>query len=187
MADRREALKIIGAIGTTCAFPFSAGELYGQHVHGEPGKQASPSAPQFFKTGEYAAISALANLIIPDTDTPGAVAAGVPAYIDYVVRNNRVHQETFRLGLEWLEKESRERHGEDFVKLTEEQQIAILQPVSDAVDRGSLSSQAEKFFRAAKAMTADGYYTSRIGLMQELGFQGGAVLAEYPSCEVPEH
>ena len=39
MANRRESLKIIGAIGATCAFPFPADELYGQHVH-------SPAAAQ---------------------------------------------------------------------------------------------------------------------------------------------
>ena len=33
MKSRREALKIIGAVGVTCAFPFSANELYGQHIH----------------------------------------------------------------------------------------------------------------------------------------------------------
>ena len=43
MQTRREALKIIGAVGVTCAFPFSANELYGQHVH--PSEQAgTPTA-----------------------------------------------------------------------------------------------------------------------------------------------
>ena len=63
----------------------------------------------------------------------------------------------------------------------------MLQTVSDSVDAGSVKTPQEKFFRAVKSMTADGYYTSKIGLTQELGFQGGAVLAEYPACEVPEH
>jgi len=179
MADRREALKIIGAIGTTCAFPFSADELYGQHVHPAPGAQAAASAPKFFKTEEFAVISRVADLIIPDTDTPGAVKAGVPGYIDFVVFHNPLHQAAFRAGLEWL--------GPGFLKLSEAQQIAVLQPVSDQVDKGLQETAAQKFFRAMKGMTADGYYTSKIGLMQELGFQGGAVLAEYPACEVPEH
>ena len=33
MTNRRETLKIIGAIGATCAFPYASDELYGQHVH----------------------------------------------------------------------------------------------------------------------------------------------------------
>jgi len=43
MANRRESLKIIGAIGTTCAFPFSADELYGQHGP-QPGRGREDSA-----------------------------------------------------------------------------------------------------------------------------------------------
>jgi choline dehydrogenase-like flavoprotein len=40
---------------------------------------------------------------------------------------------------------------------------------------------------ALKNLTADGYYTSRIGLMQELGYNGDAVLAAFPQSTIPEH
>ena len=74
MADRRETLKIIGAVGITCAFPYGADELYGQHVHPE-GEQAAAAAARFFKPDEMKVISRVADLIIPATDSPGAVAA----------------------------------------------------------------------------------------------------------------
>src|SRR6266436_4490891 len=105
MASRRETLKIIGAIGTTCAFPFSADELYGQHVHPPPGAEVHYDAPKFFTAAEYATISQLADLIIPPTDTPGALAAGVPAYIDYVVNTNQEWRKLFRSGLAWLQEQ----------------------------------------------------------------------------------
>ena len=58
---RRETLKILGAIGATCAFPFPADELYGQHVHEKGAKPGAPRAaayqPTFFGTAEYALIS----------------------------------------------------------------------------------------------------------------------------------
>ena len=183
MADRREALRIIGAIGTTCIFPFSSGELYGQHQHPPEGKQADAGKPQFFQPGEFAVISRIADLIIPPTATPGAVGAGVPAYIDMVVRTNNQHQAVFRAGLAYLAAEA----GGDFLGLSEGRQIALLTPLSDAVDRGELKGPGEKFFRAMKSMTADGYYTSKAGMTVELGYHGGTVLSEYPSCEVPEH
>lgn len=181
MSDRREALKIIGAISSTCAFPFSASELYGQHAH-SPGAEAPPAAPRFFTPEEFAAVSRIADLIIPATATPGAVAAGVPAYIDSVVAAAEQHQETFRGGLRWLDRTSRRRHGKAFVNLTEPQQIAILTPLCKSADAGRLNGLGEKLFHAIKAMTADGYYTSRIGMTQELGFAGGAVLAGFPEC-----
>jgi len=181
MARRREALKIIGAISSTCAFPFSAAELYGQHEHAA-GAEAPPPRPRFFKAGELATVTRIADLIIPATATPGAVAAGVPAYVDSLVAAAKQHQQTFRAGLRWLDQTSRVRHGKAFVDLTEPQQTALLTPLCEAADAGRLTGPAEKFFHAMKAMTADGYYTSRIGMTQELGFSGGAVLAEFPGC-----
>ncbi len=183
MADRREALRIIGAIGTTCAFPFSSGELYGQHQHPPEGKQADAGKPQYFQPAEFAVISRIADLIIPPTDTPGAVAAGVPAYIDMVVHTNNQHQAVFKEGLAYVAAQA----GGDFLGLSETRQIALLTPLSNAVDRGELKGPGEKFFRAMKSMTADGYYTSKAGMSVELGYKGGTVLSEYPSCDVPEH
>lgn len=176
MPRRREALKIIGAIGTTCAFPFSADELYGQHVHPAPGPQSSYAAPKFFTASEYATISRLADLIIPATDTPGAVAAGVPAYIDYVVEANQEWRKLFRKGLDWL-------RNQRFDQLAEDDQIALLTPLIDS--RGE--EFPVLFLHAVKGMTADGYYTSKIGLVEELGYKGNTVLPSFPSCEVLEH
>lgn len=194
MPDRRETLKIIGAIGTTCAFPFASDELYGQqvqpagqHVHPAPGDSAPLGPSKFFAHDEMAVISHIADLIIPETDTPGAVAAGVPLYIDLVVSTDAAHQDTFRNGLSWLSQRSEAEFGQGFLKLTEEQQISILTPLCEAADGGKPDSDGERFFRALKSMTADGYYTSKIGLVQELGYSGNTVLAEFPNCEVPEH
>jgi gluconate 2-dehydrogenase gamma chain len=186
MPNRRETLKIIGAIGATCAFPYASDELYGQHVH-IAAQVAETGPPVFFNAGDFKTLSRVADLIIPATDTPGALLARVPSYIDLVVSRNAEHQSVYRQGLEWLQQTSMERHQKLFVQLSEEQQIAILQPLCEAVDAGKAKHPGEVFFRAIKNMTADGYYTSKAGLSGELGFKGGAVLAEFPSCEVPEH
>ena len=44
-----------------------------------------------------------------------------------------------------------------------------------------------RFFRLIKNLTADGYYTSRVGLLDELGYAGNTALARFPTCSVPEH
>jgi len=188
--DRREALKIIGAIGATCAFPFSADELYGQHAH--PAAQAPlPARPRFFSQPEMETVTRMADLIVPATETPGAVAAGVPAYIDLVVSGNRAAQRLYREGLQWLDGESSRRHRKRFVELSEEEQVALLEPLCRESDQLAPAGEVEaglavKFFRAVKSMTADGYFTSRIGLVDELGYRGNTVLAEFPSC-IHEH
>ncbi len=157
--ERRETLKILGAIGSTCAFPFSADELYGQHAHAVADPAPLPP-PVFFTAAELRIVAALAEMIIPATDTPGAIAAGVPAYIDMVCSRNRELGQTIRDGLK--------------AGLTEQ-------------DLGRLEAEKSPFFRAFKNLTADGYYTSRAGLIEELGYSGNAVLGEFPVCEIPEH
>jgi hypothetical protein len=42
-------------------------------------------------------------------------------------------------------------------------------------------------FRLVKNLTADGYYTSRVGLLEELGYTGNTALAQFRACEVREH
>src|SRR5947209_19262730 len=123
MASRRESLRIIGAIGTTCAFPFSANNLYGQHVHAPAvAQQETPRVrykPKAFSVAEFEMISQIAERIIPATDTPGAIGAGAPQYIDYVVSLNPEHKKRFHAGLAWLNKESSRRFHKKFVKLSE--------------------------------------------------------------------
>jgi gluconate 2-dehydrogenase gamma chain len=191
MSTRRESLRIIGAVGTTCAFPFTAGSLYGQHVHPSaapvPITTGGPYRPRNFSEDQFAVISRVADLIIPPTDTPGASAAGVPRYIDEVVTANPPHRARFAAGLEWLESTARERFGKKFLDLDEEPQIAILTPLCQAVDSHSIRSAGEIFFSLMKSMTADGYYTAQVGLVNELGYKGNTVLAAYPECTHPEH
>jgi hypothetical protein len=230
---RRETLKMLGAIGVTCAFPFPADELYGQHAHAPAAKPATartgPYTPTFFGAAEYALVSRVADLIVPATDTPGAVGAGVPEYVDRVVSLNPEHQGLMRAGLEWLDDRSREQFAQPFMDLDEARQIALLQPLSDEVDRRqraalttryrggaggvfyaprtdatetgreptpAVPAAAEatpdpagvpvRFFRLLKNLTADGCYTSRVGLLEELGYRGNTALLEFPSCTLPE-
>lgn len=198
MKSRREALKIIGAVGVTCAFPFSANELYGQHVHSsgealQEAKPDTPSAPRFFTPAELLVISRLTDLIIPPTETPGAAAAGVPQYIDLVVNEDPKLQGIFRQGLPRLDAMSESRFSSiAFLQLTEAQQVEILTALSEASEQQSPPKQDvvggdAAFFKAIKSLTADGYYTSRIGLIQELGYDGDAVLAAFPEFKIPEH
>lgn len=192
MAERRNTLKIIGAIGTTCAFPFAADELYGQqesgaHAHHTPGKQAATGPIRFFTPAELAIVTAAADQIIPDSETPGAGKAGVPGYIDLVLANNRGQRTLIRDGLKWLDDEARRRHQTGFAAATGAQQLGILKPLCDACDARPPKTLPERFFAAFKNLTCDGYYTSRAGMVDELGFTGPAVLAEYKSCEIPEH
>ena len=187
MESRRDSLKIIGAASAACALPFSAEQLYGQHAHEQAGKQSVPAVvgpftPKFLTAHELAVVSQLASLIIPDTATPGALAAGVPRYIDGALTASPELQARYREGVPALDGAARKQYGKAFLELTPSEQIEFLTPLCARADRMELKPAEVPFFRAVKSMTADGYYTSRIGLETELGYKGNVALAAFPGC-----
>jgi gluconate 2-dehydrogenase gamma chain len=176
--DRRGALKIISAIGATCGYPYAGDELYGQTVdhHHEAGTPAPlPANPVFFKEADFRVVSRIADLIIPATDTPGALGAGVPMYIDEVIAKTKAQQILAMDGLRWLA-------AKKFMELDEAGQMAILLPLCEAADAGESKERPVQFFQMMKSLTADGYYTSQVGLMRELGYSGNTAMAEFPTC-----
>ena len=185
-SDRRSVLKIFGAIGATCAYPFASDELFGQEMVHQHAPSAPPSValPRFLNESDFAMLSRITDLIIPATDSPGAVGAGVPAYIDLVLARNTDQQVLFADGLRWLDAEADRAAGKKFIGLSEAQQLAILEPLCEAADANSGVQQGRsvQFFALVKSMTADGYYTSRVGLIEELGYKGNTPQMTFPSC-----
>lgn len=187
-SDRRSLLKIIGAIGATCAYPFASDELFAQTAPIPHSHQASPleATARFFNQEDFAAISRIADLIIPETDTPGAIGAGVPSYIDLVISRNTDQQLVVADGLRWLDGESNKLAGKKFIELEEDQQLSLLEPLCEACDAKNTRARNVQFFSLIKSLTADGYYTSKVGLLQELGYTGDQARAGFPDC-VHEH
>ena len=187
-SDRRSLLKIFGAIGATCAYPFASDELFGQtapvpHPHSDPPPE---STARFFNQDDFTAISRIADLIIPETDTPGAIGAGVPSYIDLVISRNTDQQLVVADGLRWLDGEAKRLANKKFIELAEAQQLSILEPLCEACDAKDTRARNVQFFALIKSLTADGYYTSKIGLLNELGYTGDQAMAGFPDC-VHEH
>ena len=139
---------------------------------------ASPAEAQatLLSPPELDTLKALADAIIPRTDTPGAIDAGVPAQIDRRLATNPQLAQTFRTGLASLDADARSRFGATFSTLTAQQRIDLLTPRVE-----------DPFFRTVKDMTVDAYYTSREGLSEELGWHGNTFLPEFKGCTHPEH
>jgi Gluconate 2-dehydrogenase subunit 3 len=149
---RRHALKMLGTIGLTCAFPFPGDELYGQHAHASLAQATAtgPYTPTFFTPTEYRTLARLADVIIPASATPSASSAGVPEYVDRVVSMNAEHQRLIRTGLAWLEAQARTRYGKGYLDLSDAEHTAILQPLSDEVDRQQRAALERPFRKDAK-------------------------------------
>ena len=88
---------------------------------------------------------------------------------------------TYRKGLTWIEHESSRQHQRDFIDLSEEQQTAILDLISDRPSIRDIENDGTRFFRLLKDDVISGFYTSRTGL-KELNYQGNSFHAESPGC-----
>jgi hypothetical protein len=184
--SRRSALIKLASAATSAAFaPLLAETPEAEHhLHELLEQAAAPVAvgPSYFSQGDYETVSKLADLIIPRTDTPGAVDANVPHWIDRRVAGEPELQEKFKQGLAYLAEQAHTMNGSAFSALTEPQQTAILQALSADAD-----TVKSGFFQTVKDLTIDGYYSSEPGLVQELGFKGNTFRASFPGCTHPEH
>jgi hypothetical protein len=90
--------------------------------------------------------------------------------------------ETCREGLKWILRNARDNYSKEFISLPAEQQISILQGISDERSDKQSENSGTRLFTLLKAETIRGFYTSRTGL-KELDFKGNAFYARSPGCE----
>ena len=129
---------------------------------------------------QHNTLAHLAELIIPTTDTPGAIAAGVPEFIAHLYSHwfTDNERETLRQGLARLEQRAQESQGCQFFQASQDFQIAelaaeeaaALSYVSTAPVKGVATREHDPnapFFTRLKELVVLGYYTSEIGCKQE--------------------
>jgi gluconate 2-dehydrogenase gamma chain len=187
--SRRDVLKslAVSAAATSVlrVIPAHAAEMAHQMIAAE--KAASPAkayAPKFFSAHAYKTLQALCETIIPaDADSGGAIEAGAPEFIDLLTSENKDSQVALGGGLMWLDGECSDRYGKVYLDCVAEQQKEILDKIAyrkNALSDSSLN-QGVAFFSSLRDMTADGFFTSKIGI-QYLGYIGNTFLKEFPGC-----
>jgi len=154
-------------------------------------ERAAPYVPQFFKPDEFKTVELLTELIVPTDDEPGAKEAQVGNYIDFVVFSSAELapslQREWSDGLGLLERESQKQFGRAFRMASEADRVALLTAMSLPERDPGARHEGFEFFRLLKEMTVEGFYTSKIGLIDVLNFQGMNYLSEFPGCTHPEH
>jgi hypothetical protein len=186
---RRNVLKslTIGAAATSVlrVIPAQAAEYAHRMIAAE--KASTPAkgyAPKFFPAHEYKTLQTLCQTIIPaDQDGGGAVEAGAPEFIDLLTSENTDYQLVLGGGLMWLDSTCSDRYGKLFLDCSPEEQKQILDKISyrkNALEDPALN-QGIKFFAFLRNLTADGFFTSEIGI-KYLGYIGNTYLQEFPGC-----
>jgi gluconate 2-dehydrogenase gamma chain len=129
---------------------------------------------KFFDAHEMATITLIADLIIPKDQHSGSASdAGVPAFIEFIVKDEPVHQLPMRGGLRWLDIQCLNRYGKDFVGSTPEQRIAMLQEIAYPMKAKPEMQQGVAFFNKIRDLTAIGFFTTKMGI-EDLGYKGNS-------------
>lgn len=119
---------------------------------------------------QLALVRELGELIIPTTDTPGAIAAGVHDFINYqlVYCFSKEDQAMHVKNLDRIDAIAQQEFGKNFIAATKEQQVDFLTRMEKPI---APFTQADRnYFKQLKSLVVFGYYTSEIGATQELKF-----------------
>jgi gluconate 2-dehydrogenase gamma chain len=187
--SRRDILKslTIAAAGTSVlrVIPLEAAEYAHRMVHAEKSAaEGQAYTPKFFSAHFYKSLQSLCQTIIPsDGDSKGAIEAGAPEFIDLITSENKDYQVALGGGLMWLDNTCLDRYGKVYLDCTPDQQKEIIDLIAyrkNAKKDPSLG-QGIAFFAFLRKLTADGFFTSEIGI-NYLGYIGNTFLKEFPGC-----
>ena len=125
-----------------------------------------------FSPADIAFLDEIGEAIIPTTDTPGAKATEIGAFMAMMVKNtyNAEQQETFVEGINLVRKDFKASKGKDFMDVTVEERTSYL---NDLKQNGSDAADPEKVksvLRMFQDLTVLGYFTSEIGATQQLRY-----------------
>lgn len=127
---------------------------------------------KFFTASELAAITILADIIVPKDAVSGSASdAKVADFIEFIVKDMPGHQIPMRGGLRWLEMQSLNRFEKSFSAITEPQRIKIIDEIAYPDKAKANMQQGVAFFNLMRNLTLTGFYTSEIGV-KDIGYEG---------------
>ena len=123
----------------------------------------SNNLPKRLTDSQTKVITTVADIIIPETDTPSASQIGVQGYIDFYLHEffDAKKRAQFLLGLEKLF-----HPVTDFLTSSATEQINLIQRLDD-----QLHTKEQNFaYKKLKELVVIGYYTSEIGATKALKY-----------------
>lgn len=175
MLDRRELLhRASMLLGGAVSASAVAGVLAGCTAMPGPASPPAGAAGAFLTAEESAAVTAMADHIIPRTDTPGALDVGVPAFIDRMLASfyQDREREAVRAGLAQVAADARALRGKSFAALTADEQIELMKRYDrEQFDyTRSNAGGPPHFFRMVKELTIIGFCTSEAGATKTMNY-----------------
>jgi hypothetical protein len=162
--QRRDVLRLVGGLTAFAGIAPDRLLALGRQTHR---LVATPRG--FFDDHQMRTVAAAGERILPATDTPGALAAGCERFTERIVadRYDADRQARFIAGLVDFDRRASRHDHRLFVDLDAEAQDGVLAAVEDDAYLAH-ENGADSFWHDLKALTLYGYYTSRIGIEEEL-------------------
>jgi gluconate 2-dehydrogenase gamma chain len=159
---RRQAL---GHLATAFVAGATIDHWLATDLHAQLRATGAAAAPKALSPQQFRTLERLTDLIIPvDAGKPGALQAGVPAWIDALVNVNGDLKSRYVTGLAWLDQTMTTQHKTAFATATPAQQTALLDVIAFKENKTPDNAPGVDFFILARRMTVDGFYTSDIGI-----------------------
>ena len=153
---------------------------------------AEQKSPRSLNPHQYATVTAMAEMILPRTDTPGATDVGTTAFIDLILTDwyEAPQRRQFLDGLADVDTRAQRLFGKDLVECSTLQQSQILidlgakmaEEAEEARVGGITADSSEdlKFYATLRRLTLTAYYTSEDGATKELHFE--IIPESYQGC-----
>jgi len=130
------------------------------------------ASDKFFDAHELATITVLVDIIIPKDEVSGSASeAGVPDFIEFIVKDKKHYQTPVRGGLRWLDVQCMKRFDKSFVDCAQAQQIEVIDEIAFPEQAKPEVAQGVAFFNTMRDLTATGFFTSKMGIA-DLGYMG---------------
>lgn len=161
--ERRDLLKALGAAGALALVPGEAAAAWARVARGLRPIVGLTEA-------QLALVSAVADTIIPRTDTPGAVDVNVGAFVDIIVSENygEAERTSFTAGLDAIDADAKANGGAGVVGLALSARGAVIERIEAASDR---RTEPQRTYWRLKGLVVHGYFTSERVMKEVLKVQ----------------
>jgi len=159
MISRRDAIKsLVITVGGSSLLSACGGRVVLDAL--------TPNAsPRFYSEREMAVLSRVSDLLLPRTETPGALDAQVPALLDQLMTEwaSSETRDAHRTALTALDTRLQASSGGDFL----EGPNAVAEQALAAVDGAAFAGEPVEGYRALKGLITQAYFATEAGAVDE--------------------
>ena len=129
-------------------------------------------AETYFREHELVTIAVLCDIILPNNHpNGGALDAGLPDFVEFMVKDREQYKLPVRGGIAWLDSYSIENFGPDFINISESQRLSICNEIAYPDNQASELQAGISFFSLMRNLTLTGYFTTELGF-RDLDYMG---------------